>query len=318
MSNQLLERQVENQMVQRIKNVIMMLGSGFAFIGNQYVLNAGNNSYRIDLLFTNRITQSLVAVEIKMTEFKVEYAAERNGIRRKKIKNKLKKTRELSHGLIKHDWVKVYQDYHYGAVCFCKDWNNSLMWGHYANGHNGICVGYKINKKLRDLIKTDKTTDKQITLQQYDYDVEGNKFYFLFGLIKYQDNPNVWSKETRATWREDYNNFCRKEPIAKELMGEDFYRIMWTNMFVKPDVWKDEKEVRMIFLGHPRETILIDKLMADTQGTPYIEITEIICGNKVDTRIIDILKNSIPSNSKLKFMRAIPKGGTYECELIEI
>ena len=78
MSKQLLERQVESQMVQRIKDVIMMLGSGFAFIGNQYVLNVGNNSYRIDLLFTNRITQSLVAVEIKMTEFKVEYAARMN------------------------------------------------------------------------------------------------------------------------------------------------------------------------------------------------------------------------------------------------
>jgi hypothetical protein len=52
----------------------MMLGKGFSFIGNQYVLNASTNTYRIDLLFFNRITSSLVAVELKSTPFKAEYA----------------------------------------------------------------------------------------------------------------------------------------------------------------------------------------------------------------------------------------------------
>lgn len=70
----LQEKQIEDDMVRRIKDVIMMLGKGFSFIGNQYVLNAGSNTYRIDLLFFNRITSSLVAVELKSTAFKAEYA----------------------------------------------------------------------------------------------------------------------------------------------------------------------------------------------------------------------------------------------------
>jgi len=74
----LQERQVEDDMVRRIKEVIMMLGKGFSFIGNQYVLNAGKNTYKIDLLFFNRITQSLVAVELKMSNFKAEYAGKMN------------------------------------------------------------------------------------------------------------------------------------------------------------------------------------------------------------------------------------------------
>lgn len=74
----LLERQVENDMVRRIKDVLMMLGKGFAFLGNQYVINSGENTYRIDLLFYNRITLSLVAVELKMKRFKIEYAAKMN------------------------------------------------------------------------------------------------------------------------------------------------------------------------------------------------------------------------------------------------
>lgn len=65
-------------MVRRIKDVLMMLGKGFSFMGNQYLLNAGDNIYRIDLLFFNRITQSLVAVELKMSRFKAEYAGKMN------------------------------------------------------------------------------------------------------------------------------------------------------------------------------------------------------------------------------------------------
>ncbi len=70
----LLEKEIENEMVGRIKDVILMLGKGFTFMGNQYVLHAGDNTYRIDLLFFNRITQSLVAVELKMARFQAEYA----------------------------------------------------------------------------------------------------------------------------------------------------------------------------------------------------------------------------------------------------
>jgi predicted nuclease of restriction endonuclease-like (RecB) superfamily len=78
LTKQLQEKQVEDDMVSRIKEVIMMLGKGFSFIGNQYVINAGKNTYRIDLLFFNRITQSLVAVELKMSHFKAEYAGKMN------------------------------------------------------------------------------------------------------------------------------------------------------------------------------------------------------------------------------------------------
>jgi len=77
-AGQLLEREIESEMVRRIKDVIMMLGKGFAFIGSQYVLSAGDNTYRIDLLFSNRITLSLVAVELKKTKFKAEYAGKMN------------------------------------------------------------------------------------------------------------------------------------------------------------------------------------------------------------------------------------------------
>ena len=77
-SKTLLEKQIENEMIGRIKEVIMMLGKGFTFIGNQYRIVAKGNEYFIDLLFFNRIIRSLFAVELKVGKFKAEYAGKIN------------------------------------------------------------------------------------------------------------------------------------------------------------------------------------------------------------------------------------------------
>lgn len=77
-SKSLLEKQIETEMVSRIKEVIMMLGKGFAFIGNQYRISAKGHEYFIDMLFFNRIIKSLFCVEIKAKKFKAEYAGKMN------------------------------------------------------------------------------------------------------------------------------------------------------------------------------------------------------------------------------------------------
>lgn len=77
-SGKLLERHIENHMVEHIKKVIMMFGKGFAFIGNQYRIEAKGNEYFIDMLFFNRILHSLFAVELKAKKFKAEYAGKMN------------------------------------------------------------------------------------------------------------------------------------------------------------------------------------------------------------------------------------------------
>lgn len=77
-SKSLLEKKIETEMVSRIKEVIMMLGKGFAFIGNQYRIVAKDNEYFIDLLFFNRLIRSLFCVELKARKFKAEYAGKMN------------------------------------------------------------------------------------------------------------------------------------------------------------------------------------------------------------------------------------------------
>ena len=73
-----LERELERRMVNRIKDVILELGYGFAFLGNQYRVSLEGKDYFIDILFYHRRLKSLVAVELKSGAFLPEYAGKMN------------------------------------------------------------------------------------------------------------------------------------------------------------------------------------------------------------------------------------------------
>lgn len=74
----IIETEIEKKMVEKIKEVILELGYGFSFIGNQYRIVTPDSEYFIDLLFYHRKLQSLVAVELKRSRFKPEYAGKMN------------------------------------------------------------------------------------------------------------------------------------------------------------------------------------------------------------------------------------------------
>ena len=73
------ERVVEQQIVHNIKKFILKFGDGFAFIGNQFHLDAFGVDQYIDLLFFNRNLNCLVAVELKKGSFKTGYLGQLSG-----------------------------------------------------------------------------------------------------------------------------------------------------------------------------------------------------------------------------------------------
>jgi len=73
-----LEAELERRMVNKIKNVLLELGYGFTFVGNQYPIKANDTEYLVDMLLYNRRLKSLVAIELKTTKFKPEYAGKMN------------------------------------------------------------------------------------------------------------------------------------------------------------------------------------------------------------------------------------------------
>lgn len=70
------EKDIEKLMVSKIKDVMLELGKGFTFVGNQYKISMPNTDYFIDLLFYNIELHCYVVIEIKNTEFKPEYVGQ--------------------------------------------------------------------------------------------------------------------------------------------------------------------------------------------------------------------------------------------------
>lgn len=73
------ERVVEQQIVHNIKKFIMTFGHDFAFIGNQYHLEAYGVEQFPDLLFFNRELNALVVIELKTGAFKTSYLGQLMG-----------------------------------------------------------------------------------------------------------------------------------------------------------------------------------------------------------------------------------------------
>ena len=72
------ERELEDALVNHIRRFLLELGSGFAFMGNQYRLEVEGDEYLINLLFYHIKLRCFVAIELKTTEFKPEYAGKMN------------------------------------------------------------------------------------------------------------------------------------------------------------------------------------------------------------------------------------------------
>lgn len=68
------ERELEERLVERVRDFILELGYGFCFVGQQYKLSLGRKDYRVDLLFYHRFLRSLVAIDLKLNEFEPEHA----------------------------------------------------------------------------------------------------------------------------------------------------------------------------------------------------------------------------------------------------
>jgi predicted nuclease of restriction endonuclease-like (RecB) superfamily len=74
----MIEREIETEMVRRVTQTILELGTGFAFIGNQYRITVSDADYYIDLLFYNLKLRCYVVVELKAGKFHPEYAGKLN------------------------------------------------------------------------------------------------------------------------------------------------------------------------------------------------------------------------------------------------
>jgi len=72
------ERELERELITRIRDFLLELGVGFAFVGSQVHLEVGGEDFYLDLLFYHLKLRCYVVIELKTGEFKPEYAGKMN------------------------------------------------------------------------------------------------------------------------------------------------------------------------------------------------------------------------------------------------
>ncbi len=73
LNDRYLEKDLEDAILREIELFLLELGAGFTFVARQKRLQIDNDDFYIDLLFYNRKLKRLIALELKVGEFRAEY-----------------------------------------------------------------------------------------------------------------------------------------------------------------------------------------------------------------------------------------------------
>lgn len=139
------ERDLENALMQHIRDFLLELGLGFAFLGSQYPLQIGGEDFYIDLLFYHIHLRCFVVIELKMGEFKAEYSGKTN-LYVAAIDRQLRK---------EHDNPTI-------GIILCKSKNRTIVEYALDNINNPIAVA---THKLPQELKTQMPTPEQLEVE---------------------------------------------------------------------------------------------------------------------------------------------------------
>ena len=70
------EKALHNLILEDIESFMQELGNSYSFIGSEYKVKIGDRNHYIDLLLFNIKFNCYVVIELKVTEFKVEYISQ--------------------------------------------------------------------------------------------------------------------------------------------------------------------------------------------------------------------------------------------------
>ncbi len=68
-----LEKDLEDAILRELENFLLELGAGFSFVARQKRIQLDNDDFYIDLLFYNRKLRRLIAIDLKLDDFRAEF-----------------------------------------------------------------------------------------------------------------------------------------------------------------------------------------------------------------------------------------------------
>lgn len=113
--------------------------------------------------------------------------------------------------------VKRRSDENHGLVCMSKSWRSPLMWGHYADNHKGICLGFEVTDKKFEAVKYINSRDevmasnllKAIKIGKTDFPIDFTKNLYSskFSAWKYEREYRKLILLRDALFEKDSGNY---------------------------------------------------------------------------------------------------------------
>lgn len=109
-----IERDLEDAILRELESFLLELGAGFTFIARQKRIQIDNDDFYIDLLFYNRKLKRIIAIELKMRDFKAEDKGQMELYLRWLAKNEQEKDEAPPLGIIlctgkKHEQIELLE-----------------------------------------------------------------------------------------------------------------------------------------------------------------------------------------------------------------
>jgi predicted nuclease of restriction endonuclease-like (RecB) superfamily len=211
LSEEAKEKDLERALIQHLKKFMLELGKGFAYVGNQYNLNVDGDDFFLDLLFFNTHLDCFVVFELKVGEFKPEYAGKLNfyiNTVNEKIKGKNHKPTI--------------------GVLLCKTPNETVIKYSLTNIEQPIGVAdYKLAKALPKNLKLEMPTMEELEKELEEEAVRlekpvDTKMKYLKELLKGLKEEEVKEKKSDAKTLEVFHKVLirMKKEISEELNKE--------------------------------------------------------------------------------------------------
>jgi predicted nuclease of restriction endonuclease-like (RecB) superfamily len=224
-SEEIKERELEKALTQHLNKFMRELGRGFAFVGNQKNVNVDGDDFFLDLLFYNYHLHCFVIFELKVGDFKPEYAGKLNF-----YVNTI------------NEQLKGENDNPTIGVLLCKTPNETVVKYSLHNIKAPIGVSdYRLANALPKQIKTEMPTIEELE-QELEKEIEelkkpvDKKFDRLKELISGLKQPKVKEKRSPKTSQRIFTKVVlplRDEikkaltKISKEFSGTEI--MVWTD-----------------------------------------------------------------------------------------
>ena len=195
---------------------------------------------------------------------------------------------------------KLLYENHYIA-CFTDDYQNEPMWGHYANGGNGICLRFKTNYNKFDILSS-LTADSYIKIDInkviYSDEYPEIDFFGLLGRLPYDIIKNFWL----CNYDRTQFSQCMNKYNNSEQWWDSYHKLATEYICTKSKNWISENEYRIYI----RDQL---SLHTEQQGIiakyKFEDLDAIIFGRKVSKadkqKIINIMLNHCKNRNRKDF-----------------